>query len=96
MISMNPPISTVKLIGEEIVAMLEENLERTFARDPYDQMGGYVKRSLGFNVTNNKCLSVMKNCNPGAITLRHLLPNKASRAITVAIANITQSEASRR
>jgi hypothetical protein len=33
-----------------IVAMLEENLERTFARDPYDQMGGYVKRSLGFNV----------------------------------------------
>jgi hypothetical protein len=29
--------------------MLEENLERTFARDQYDQMGGYVKRSLGFN-----------------------------------------------
>ncbi len=49
MIPMNPPISTVELMGEEIVAMLEENLERTFARDPYDQMGGYVKRSLGFN-----------------------------------------------
>jgi sulfur-oxidizing protein SoxB len=49
-IPMNPPISTVELTGEEIVAMLEENLERTFARDPYDQMGGYVKRSLGFNV----------------------------------------------
>lgn len=46
-IPMNPPISTVELLGEEIVAMLEENLERTFARDPYDQMGGYVKRSLG-------------------------------------------------
>ncbi len=30
--------------------MLEENLERTFARDPYDQMGGYVKRGLGLNV----------------------------------------------
>ena len=29
--------------------MLEEILERTFARDPYDQMGGYGKRSLGFN-----------------------------------------------
>ena len=29
--------------------MLEENLERTFACDPYDQMGGYAKRSLGFN-----------------------------------------------
>jgi 2',3'-cyclic-nucleotide 2'-phosphodiesterase (5'-nucleotidase family) len=49
MIPMNPPISTVELIGEEIVALLEENLERTFARDPYDQMGGYVKRGLGFN-----------------------------------------------
>ncbi len=49
MIPMNPPISTIELTGEEIVAMLEENLERTFARDPYNQMGGYVKRSLGFN-----------------------------------------------
>ena len=49
MIPMNPPISTVELTGEDIVAMLEENLERTFARDPYDQMGGYVKRSLGLN-----------------------------------------------
>ena len=49
-IPMNPPISTVELLGEEIVAMLEENLERTFARDPYDQMGGYIKRSLGLNV----------------------------------------------
>jgi 2',3'-cyclic-nucleotide 2'-phosphodiesterase (5'-nucleotidase family) len=50
MIPMNPPISTVELTGEEIVAMLEENLERTFACDPYGQMGGYVKRGLGFNV----------------------------------------------
>jgi len=33
-IPMNPPISTVELTGEEIVTMLEENLERTFARDP--------------------------------------------------------------
>ncbi len=49
MIPMNPPISTVELTGEEIIAMLEENLERTFAHDPYDQMGGYVKRGLGFN-----------------------------------------------
>ncbi len=42
-------INNVELTGEEIVAMLEENLERTFACDPYDQMGGYVKRGLGFN-----------------------------------------------
>jgi len=34
------PTSTVELTGQEIVAMLEENLERPFARDPYDEMGG--------------------------------------------------------
>jgi len=27
--------------------MLEENLENTFAADPYRQMGGYVKRMRG-------------------------------------------------
>ena len=47
-IPMNPPISTVELTGEEIVTILEENLERTFACDPYEQMGGYIKRILGF------------------------------------------------
>ncbi len=50
MIPMNPPISTVELTGEEIVTMLEENLERTFACNPYDQMGGYVKRCMGLNL----------------------------------------------
>ena len=49
-IPMNPPVSTVELTGEEILAMLEENLERTFSCDPYQQMGGYVKRCLGLNV----------------------------------------------
>jgi hypothetical protein len=37
-------------MGEELLEMLEENLERTFASDPYDQMGGYVKRGLGLTV----------------------------------------------
>lgn len=49
MVPMDPPISTVELTGREIVAMLEENLERTFACNAYEQMGGYVKRGLGFN-----------------------------------------------
>lgn len=43
----NPPVSTVELTGAELCAMLEENLERTFAADPYAQMGGYVKRCRG-------------------------------------------------
>lgn len=46
-IPMNPPVSTVDVTGDEVRVMLEENLERTFAEDPYDQMGGYVKRALG-------------------------------------------------
>ncbi|MFA5974018.1 MAG: bifunctional metallophosphatase/5'-nucleotidase [Lentimicrobiaceae bacterium] len=49
-IPMNPPVSTVELTGEEIREMLEDNLERTFSCDPYQQMGGYVKRYLGLSV----------------------------------------------
>jgi sulfur-oxidizing protein SoxB len=49
-IPMNPPVSTVELKGEELVTILEENLERTFAPDPYEQMGGYVKRGFGLTV----------------------------------------------
>jgi S-sulfosulfanyl-L-cysteine sulfohydrolase len=49
-IPVNPPLSLVTLTGDEIRAMLEENLEHVFARDPYHQMGGYVKRMLGLNL----------------------------------------------
>ncbi len=50
MIPVNPPVSVCTLTGDELWTMMEENLERTFARDPYDQMGGYVKRGMGFNL----------------------------------------------
>jgi S-sulfosulfanyl-L-cysteine sulfohydrolase len=43
----NPPVMTTTLTGAEMVDMLEENLERTFAADPFEQMGGYVKRMRG-------------------------------------------------
>lgn len=43
----NPAVETVELTGEEIRVMLEENLERTFSSDPFQQMGGYVKRCRG-------------------------------------------------
>lgn len=46
----NPPVSSVELRGDEIRTMLEENLERTFAADPYAQMGGYVKRCHGLSM----------------------------------------------
>ncbi|GAC1562541.1 MAG: bifunctional metallophosphatase/5'-nucleotidase [Herpetosiphon sp.] len=49
-IPMNPFLMTVDVTGAELLAMLEENLERTFAANPYDQMGGYVKRALGLTV----------------------------------------------
>jgi 2',3'-cyclic-nucleotide 2'-phosphodiesterase (5'-nucleotidase family) len=49
-IPVNPPVSTCDLTGDELWTMMEESLERTFSRDPYQQMGGYVKRCLGINV----------------------------------------------
>ena len=49
-IPVNPPISLCELTGREIWDMMEQNLERTFAADPYDQMGGYVKRCMGLNL----------------------------------------------
>jgi S-sulfosulfanyl-L-cysteine sulfohydrolase len=49
-VPMNPSISRVTLTGAELMAMLEENLERTFAADPFEQMGGYIKRCRGLTV----------------------------------------------
>lgn len=49
-IPMNPPVSRVDLTGAEIRRLLEDNLERTFAADPYAQMGGYIKRCRGLTV----------------------------------------------
>jgi S-sulfosulfanyl-L-cysteine sulfohydrolase len=49
-IPMNPPVSRVDLTGAEIRQLLEDNLERTFAADPYAQMGGYIKRCRGLTV----------------------------------------------
>ncbi|MBD3209893.1 bifunctional metallophosphatase/5'-nucleotidase [Candidatus Micrarchaeota archaeon] len=46
----NPHISTAEITGRELWDMMEENLERTFSRDPYRQMGGYVKRCAGINL----------------------------------------------
>lgn len=46
-IPVNPPVSTVEITGRELRAMMEKNLELTFSRNPYDQMGGYVKRCMG-------------------------------------------------
>ena len=47
-----PPVETVDLTGAEIIAMMEDNLEATFACDAFNQRGGYVKRfcGLSFNV----------------------------------------------
>ena len=47
----NPPVSTVSVSGAEIVAMMEENLERTFSSNPLGQMGGYLKRFRGLTIS---------------------------------------------
>ena len=50
MVPVNPPVSVVEVTGAEIREMLEANLERTFARDSYEQMGGCVKRCRGLSI----------------------------------------------
>lgn len=50
MVPTNPAVSVTDLTGREIWEMMEENLERTLAADPYRQMGGYVKRCLGLKL----------------------------------------------
>lgn len=49
-IPVNPFISTTDISGRDVWKMMEENLERTFSRNPYQQMGGYVKRSSGLQM----------------------------------------------
>lgn len=49
-VPMNPPIMTVEMTGEEICQMLEDNLEKTFSVEPFQQMGGYIKRNSGLKV----------------------------------------------
>lgn len=46
----NPAVSRAELTGRDMRAMLEENLEHTFAADPFAQMGGYLKRCIGITV----------------------------------------------
>jgi sulfur-oxidizing protein SoxB len=69
-IPMNPEVSTVELTGEEIIKMLEENLERTFSAIPMQQMGGYIKRCLGLNVT-------MRIENPKGHRIQQIFINNA-------------------
>ena len=49
-IPVDPPVSRVTLTGAEIIEMMEENIERTFACDPFGQMGGYLKRFRGLRL----------------------------------------------
>lgn len=46
----DPPVETVELTGEELLAMMEESLEHSFAADPFRQMGGRVKRCRGLRL----------------------------------------------
>lgn len=49
-IPVNPPVTSVELTGREIWNMMEENIELTFSRNPYHQMGGYLKRCMGLDM----------------------------------------------
>lgn len=46
----DPEVSVVALTGRELRALFEANLETTFACDPWEQRGGYVKRCRGIEI----------------------------------------------
>ena len=46
----NPPVSVVTLTGRQLRELLEKNVEATFACDPWEQRGGYLKRSRGIEM----------------------------------------------
>jgi 2',3'-cyclic-nucleotide 2'-phosphodiesterase (5'-nucleotidase family) len=46
----NPPVSVVTLTGAELRQLYEQNLEATFACDPWKQRGGYIKRCRGLEL----------------------------------------------
>lgn len=46
----NPPVSVTALTGRDLRDLFEQNLEATFACDPWDQRGGYVKRCRGIEL----------------------------------------------
>jgi len=43
----NPPVSVVTLTGRQLRELFEQNIEATFACDPWEQRGGYLKRCRG-------------------------------------------------
>src|SRR5699024_10208812 len=75
-IPMNPPLSTAEMTGTEVLDMLESNLENTYSSGPFNQMGGYVKRSLGlkafFKAENPKGNRIQKLLIGG----EEMLPDK--------------------
>jgi 2',3'-cyclic-nucleotide 2'-phosphodiesterase (5'-nucleotidase family) len=69
----NPPVSTVELTGQEMWNMIEDNLEHTLSADPYQQMGGYVKRCLGLTLyvkLENPAGSRLQQCFIGGEELK--------------------------
>lgn len=49
-VPMNPQIRLVDLSGQQLWEMLEENIENTFACEPFNQKGGYLKRNSGLKI----------------------------------------------
>ncbi len=68
----NPPVSSVELTGREIWNMMEENIELTFSRNPYNQMGGYLKRFMGMEI-------YFKIENPPGARIQKIFINGKSR-----------------
>ena len=92
----HPSVSTVELNGDEVRAMLEANLERTYSADAYCQMGGFVKRCRGLNL-------YFKMENPKGHRIEDLLidgapvrPGRSYRAAMLGVQGVPKKYGSQR
>ncbi len=84
----NPPISICDITGAELWQMMEDSLENTFSRDPYRQMGGYVKRALGINFYFKIENPYRKRIQEFFVGGQHLNPAKTYQACFLTVQSI--------
>ena len=89
-VPMDPPVATVTLTGEEVLAMLEENLGADICDGSVPADGGLREalpraarlretRESGRAAGSSSCSSARRRCNRHGVTARLLSPSKVSR-----------------
>ena len=84
----NPSVSVCSLMGKELWQMMEDNLESTYSRDAYRQMGDYLKRCIGLNIYFKMENPYGKRIQEFFVGGKHLDPSKSYKACFLTIQDI--------